>query len=148
MKPTRIRMCHSLVMNYGLYKKMEIFVGHWALRRHIHSSYQFSREQNLQRKEKWHNFTLMNMSTFSVGSHRVTWTPMSRSSINVTTIYIAKRTSAHLPADNVGDDCPVFDGLFEYCAISAGGSMGRRFTAYYVVCRPLTRYFIQREQRD
>jgi len=27
--------------------------------------------------------------------------------------------------DNVGDDCPVFDGLFEYCSISAGGSMGR-----------------------
>lgn len=25
---------------------------------------------------------------------------------------------------NVGDDCPVFDGLFEYCTISAGGSMG------------------------
>ncbi|KAI9512337.1 histone deacetylase complex catalytic component RPD3 [Russula earlei] len=24
---------------------------------------------------------------------------------------------------NVGDDCPVFDGLFDYCAISAGGSM-------------------------
>lgn len=29
-----------------------------------------------------------------------------------------------LIADNVGDDCPVFDGLFEYCSISAGGSMG------------------------
>lgn len=26
MKPMRVRMCHSLVMNYGLYKKMEIFV--------------------------------------------------------------------------------------------------------------------------
>jgi histone deacetylase 1/2 len=26
MKPTRIRMCHALVMNYGLYKNMEIFV--------------------------------------------------------------------------------------------------------------------------
>jgi histone deacetylase 1/2 len=24
---------------------------------------------------------------------------------------------------NVGDDSPVFDGLFEYCAISAGGSL-------------------------
>ena len=24
---------------------------------------------------------------------------------------------------NVGDDCPVFDGLFEFCGISAGGSM-------------------------
>lgn len=24
---------------------------------------------------------------------------------------------------NVGDDCPVFDGLFEFCSISAGGTM-------------------------
>jgi len=30
-----------------------------------------------------------------------------------------------LRLDNVGDDCPVFDGLFEYCSISAGGSMGQ-----------------------
>ena len=29
-------------------------------------------------------------------------------------------------SDNVGDDCPVFDGLFDYCSISAGGSMGTR----------------------
>lgn len=27
MKPHRIRMTHSLIMNYGLYKKMEIYVG-------------------------------------------------------------------------------------------------------------------------
>jgi hypothetical protein len=26
MKPHRIRMCHSLIMNYGLYKNMEIYV--------------------------------------------------------------------------------------------------------------------------
>jgi histone deacetylase 1/2 len=25
---------------------------------------------------------------------------------------------------NVGDDCPIFDGMFDYCSISAGGSMG------------------------
>jgi hypothetical protein len=38
---------------------------------------------------------------------------------------------AHIPTThnarspgNVGDDCPVFDGLFEFCSISAGGSMG------------------------
>ncbi|RKP07294.1 hypothetical protein THASP1DRAFT_17278, partial [Thamnocephalis sphaerospora] len=24
---------------------------------------------------------------------------------------------------NVGEDCPIFDGLFEFCTISAGGSM-------------------------
>jgi histone deacetylase 1/2 len=25
---------------------------------------------------------------------------------------------------NVGEDCPVFDGMYEYCRISAGGSIG------------------------
>lgn len=30
---------------------------------------------------------------------------------------------------NVGDfcpDCPVFDGLYEFCSLSAGGSIGKR----------------------
>ena len=25
---------------------------------------------------------------------------------------------------NVGEDCPVFDGLFEFCQLSTGGSIG------------------------
>lgn len=25
MKPQRIRMCHNLLLNYGLYRKMEIY---------------------------------------------------------------------------------------------------------------------------
>ena len=25
---------------------------------------------------------------------------------------------------NVGDDCPVFEGLYEFCQLSAGGSVG------------------------
>ncbi len=29
MKPHRIRMAHSLIMNYGLYKHMEIYVGYF-----------------------------------------------------------------------------------------------------------------------
>ena len=33
MKPHRIRMAHSLIMNYGLYKKMEIYV---SLKRRLH----------------------------------------------------------------------------------------------------------------
>jgi len=36
-----------------------------------------------------------------------------------------------MPLDNVGDDCPVFDGLFDFCSISAGGSMGNaEFTSF------------------
>jgi len=28
-------------------------------------------------------------------------------------------------AVNVGEDCPVFDGLFEFCQLSSSGSMGK-----------------------
>lgn len=36
MKPHRIRMAHSLVMNYGLYKKMEIYVSNIAFAYRCH----------------------------------------------------------------------------------------------------------------
>lgn len=29
---------------------------------------------------------------------------------------------------NVGEDCPVFDGMYEFCQLSAGGSIG----TYYI----------------
>lgn len=32
MKPHRIRMTHNLLLNYGLYRKMEIYVGFRAER--------------------------------------------------------------------------------------------------------------------
>lgn len=35
MKPHRIRMTHALVMNYGLYKKMEIFRAKPATRKEM-----------------------------------------------------------------------------------------------------------------
>lgn len=31
---------------------------------------------------------------------------------------------------NVGEDCPVFEGLFEFCSISAGGSIGKKILIY------------------
>lgn len=33
-------------------------------------------------------------------------------------------------AVNVGEDCPVFDGLFEFCQLSTGGSVGMLFPPY------------------
>jgi histone deacetylase 1/2 len=26
---------------------------------------------------------------------------------------------------NVGEDCPVFDGMYEFCQLSTGGSVGK-----------------------
>ncbi|RPD81729.1 histone deacetylase [Lentinus tigrinus ALCF2SS1-7] len=89
MKPTRIRMCHSLVMNYGLYKRMEIFRAKPATKREMT---QFHSDEYVEFLNK---ITPSNMNSFIKEQHKY----------------------------NVGDDCPVFDGLFDYCAISAGGSM-------------------------
>ncbi|KAF1816507.1 hypothetical protein P152DRAFT_126556 [Eremomyces bilateralis CBS 781.70] len=89
MKPHRIRVAHSLVMNYGLYKKMEIYRAKPATK---YEMTQFHADEYI-------NFlstvTPDNMDNYS------------------------KEQSKY----NVGDDCPVFDGLFEFCGISAGGSM-------------------------
>ncbi|KAL1681410.1 hypothetical protein EV122DRAFT_260747 [Schizophyllum commune] len=89
MKPTRIRMCHSLVMNYGLYKKMEIFRAKPATKREMT---QFHSDEYVDFLSK---ITPVNMNSHVREQHKY----------------------------NVGDDCPIFDGLFEYCSISAGGSM-------------------------
>ncbi|KAI9801933.1 MAG: histone deacetylase [Piccolia ochrophora] len=89
MKPHRIRMAHSLIMNYGLYKKMEIYRAKPATRLEMS---QFHTDEYVDFLQK---VTPDNMEAY------------------------AKEQSKY----NVGDDCPVFDGLFEFCGISAGGSM-------------------------
>lgn len=58
-----------------------------------------------------------NMNSFIKEQHKCTVLTFR------TTFPTVKRILTCFP-DNVGDDCPVFDGLFDYCAISAGGSMG------------------------
>ncbi|EPE24737.1 Arginase/deacetylase [Glarea lozoyensis ATCC 20868] len=89
MKPHRIRLAHSLIMNYGVYQKMEIYRAKPATR---HEMTQFHTDEYIDFLQK---VTPDNMDTF------------------------AKEQGKY----NVGDDCPVFDGLFEFCGISAGGSM-------------------------
>ncbi|KAF9036492.1 histone deacetylase complex catalytic component RPD3 [Hymenopellis radicata] len=89
MKPTRIRMCHSLVMNYGLYKKMEIFRAKPATKREMT---QFHSDEYVEFLSR---INPSNMNSYIKEQHKY----------------------------NVGEDCPVFDGLFDYCSISAGGSM-------------------------
>ncbi|XP_046857636.1 probable histone deacetylase 1-B [Xenia sp. Carnegie-2017] len=89
MKPHRIRMTHNLLLNYGLYRKMEIYRPHKA---------------NLDEMTKYHSDDYVkflktirpdNMSEYTKQMQRF----------------------------NVGEDCPVFDGLFEFCQLSTGGSI-------------------------
>lgn len=89
MKPHRIRMAHSLIMNYGLYKKMEIYRAKPAT------------------KEEMCQFHTDEYVDF-----------LSR--VTPDNLDLFQKEQAKF---NVGEDCPVFDGLFEYCGISGGGSM-------------------------
>jgi len=90
MKPHRIRMTHSLLLNYGLYKKMHIY-----------------RPTPSQPRE------MTKFHTDDYISFLKTVTPENMPEF-----------SKQLPRFNVGEDCPVFHGLFQFCSLSAGGSLG------------------------
>ncbi|KAK4209453.1 histone deacetylase [Rhypophila decipiens] len=89
MKPHRIRLAHSLVMNYNVYKYLEVYRAKPAVTAEMT---QFHTDEYIEFLQK---VTPDNMDTFMREQGKY----------------------------NVGDDCPVFDGLFEFCGISAGGSM-------------------------
>ncbi|KXX79844.1 Histone deacetylase RPD3 [Madurella mycetomatis] len=89
MKPHRIRLAHSLVMNYDVYKFLEIYRAKPAV---MSEMTQFHTDEYIEFLQK---VTPDNMDSFMREQGKY----------------------------NVGDDCPVFDGLFEFCGISAGGSM-------------------------
>ncbi|KAK4046412.1 histone deacetylase [Microbotryomycetes sp. JL201] len=106
MKPHRIRMTHSLVMNYGLYKKMEIFRAKPATRKEMAQFHTDDYVDFLSRVTP----DLVEQAIEGGAGGRAGGIGRD----------MGKCKSPYL---NVGDDCPIFDGLFEYCSISAGGSM-------------------------
>ncbi|KAH9385594.1 histone deacetylase 1/2 [Nematocida major] len=89
MKPHRIRLTHSLVMNYSIFKRMNVYTPIPAtfndLTRFHSDDYieflQRVRKENSDSKEK------------------------------------------ELSKYNMIEDCPVFEGVYEYCQITAGGSI-------------------------
>ncbi|KAB7500258.1 Histone deacetylase Rpd3 [Armadillidium nasatum] len=89
MKPHRIRMTHNLLLNYGLYRKMEIYRPHKATQDEM---------------TKFHSDDYIRF----IRSIR----PDNMNEYN-----------KQMQKFNVGEDCPVFDGLYEFCQLSAGGSI-------------------------
>ena len=48
---------------------------------------------------------------------------LSSASNNVTVVVLSSVRFAF--SVNVGEDCPVFDGMYEFCQLSTGGSVGK-----------------------
>lgn len=88
MKPHRLALTHSLILSYGLYKKMEVYKPYKAT---IHDMCSFHAEDYIKYLE------------------RITSQPASQSKT--------------ITRFNVGEDCPVFPGLYEFCSIYTGASL-------------------------
>jgi len=89
MKPHRLAVTHSLVLNYGLDRKMQLFRPYRAS---AHDMCRFHSEEYVEFLQR---VTPQNIQGFS------------------------KSLSSY----NVGDDCPVFDGLFDFCSMYTGASL-------------------------
>mmetsp|Transcript_25477 Transcript_25477/g.35754 ORF Transcript_25477/g.35754 Transcript_25477/m.35754 type:complete len:540 (+) Transcript_25477:118-1737(+) len=90
MKPHRIRMAHNLLLNYGIYKKMEIYRPKYATESEI---------------TKFHSDDYIDFLRLVTPDNMADY-------------------ARQLVKFNVGEDCPVFDGMFQFCQLSAGGSIG------------------------
>ncbi|XP_047998972.1 histone deacetylase 3 [Leguminivora glycinivorella] len=89
MKPHRLSVTHSLVLKYGLHKKMQVYKPYRAS---AHDMCRFHSEDYI---EFLANVTPQNIQSYS-------------------------KDLLHY---NVGDDCPVFDGLFDFCSMYTGASL-------------------------
>ncbi len=142
MKPHRIRLAHSLIMNYGLYKKMEIYVSLsmtcstsscplvllCPFPQHRHSL--AALVLVLPPPSQNHVFTRHCVADILQRAKPATNLEMTQFHTDEYVDFLKKVTPDNMELYqkeqsrfNVGDDCPVFDGLFEFCGISAGGSM-------------------------
>lgn len=86
MKPHRIRMTHHLLLNYGIYRFLEVY-------RPFPATF-----------EDLCRFHSEDYMRFLQGA-----TPDN-----------LKQYSKQMLKFNVGEDCPVFDGLYEFCQLSSG----------------------------
>ncbi|KDO17456.1 hypothetical protein SPRG_17124 [Saprolegnia parasitica CBS 223.65] len=91
MKPHRLKLAHHLVLNYDLFRKMEVFQPHWASPEEIKAFHAADYVDFLQK---------VSPST-------------------------EKSMQTQVDKYNMGEfsDCPVFDGVFNFSQISAGGSL-------------------------
>ena len=116
MKPHRIRMTHNLLLNYGLYRKMEIYRPHKATQEEM---------------TKFHSDDYIRFLRYCQNLLGVFWFPVFFQANKLKILFPFRSIrpdnmgeyNKQMQRFNVGEDCPVFDGLYEFCQLSAGGSV-------------------------
>ncbi|VDO31109.1 unnamed protein product [Haemonchus placei] len=89
MKPHRIRMTHHLLLNYGVYRDLEVYRPFPA---------------TFEEMTRFHSEEYMSFLKCASPDN-------------------LKLYNKQMLKFNVGEDCPLFDGLYEFCQLSSGGSL-------------------------
>ncbi|VDM62940.1 unnamed protein product [Angiostrongylus costaricensis] len=89
MKPHRIRMTHHLLLNYGIYRHLEVYRPFPA---------------TFEEMTRFHSEEYMSFLKCASPDN-------------------LKMYNKQMLKFNVGEDCPLFDGLYEFCQLSSGGSL-------------------------
>jgi acetoin utilization deacetylase AcuC-like enzyme len=169
MKPHRIRMTHNLLLNYGLYRKMEIYRPHPATQEEMtgYHSDEYIRFLKSIRPDNVGEYTKLMQKCMTIHSSiyppihpfihpsihpsihssihpsiHLTIHPFIHPSIH-SSIHLSIHPSVHPSIHfivNVGEDCPVFDGMYEFCQLSGGGSIG---TSVNINCPSFLSLFYQ-----
>jgi acetoin utilization deacetylase AcuC-like enzyme len=158
MKPHRLRMTHSLLLAYGLYKKMEVYRPHPAQQQEMerfHSQDYINflkrvtpetakehltqlqkctrRWREREREREAESDPAHGRSHFrarddercacahALSASRVPPPRAPRS--HTVSIYLLRVLPVNLGPYT---DCPVFDGMYDFCSLYSGGSIGTR----------------------
>ena len=146
MKPHRIRMAHNLIVNYGLCDDVDESVyydGSRTVNDEIVNGWNGEQDGERVKTEKLTGARGKGMQVYR--AKRATKGDMTRFHSDEYIDFLEKvtpETSEALTGGGVrcesesifwwhplisgltGEDCPAFEGLFEFCSISAGGSIG------------------------
>ncbi|RLN91859.1 hypothetical protein BBJ28_00015880 [Nothophytophthora sp. Chile5] len=106
MKPHRMKLAHHLVVNYDLYRKMDIFVRKES-EPHIASAEEIKAFHAADYIDFLQRISPSNQKELAPDLQKCTTSTLS------------------LSLDNLGEltDCPVFDGIFDFCQIYSGGTL-------------------------
>ncbi|KAH7542016.1 hypothetical protein FEM48_Zijuj02G0028800 [Ziziphus jujuba var. spinosa] len=115
MKPHRLCMTHHLVLSYELHKKMEIYRPHKAY------PVELAQFHSADYVEFLHRITPDTQHLFSNELARYVVPQILFPDSLILLRFIP--SFALVVPDNLGEDCPVFENLFEFCQIYAGGTI-------------------------
>ncbi len=117
MKPHRLKLTHHLLLSYGLYRQMEVYrprvAAEWVRGDLVIVSFTLL----LSLRGTRGSTTFQELAKFH--------SPEYVSFLNQVSPDNAKRFETELSKFNVGEytDCPVFDGVFDFCSAYAGSSL-------------------------